>query len=189
MRGSENAKALLLLLAAWLFPLPCYAGQYGVAVENAQLLKKDRAYVLDADIAYRLPPKVITTVQNGIPLVWALHVQVHRQRRYLWDECVVDVLRRYFVRYHALMNVYQVRDENRGEENNFSSLQAALEAVGTIRDLPLPELRDLAGDARYRARIKMQLDREALPLPLRPLSYIRSNWYLSSGWYSWPVQK
>jgi hypothetical protein len=186
MRGSENAKALLLLLAAWIFPLPAYAEQYGVAVENAQMLKKDRAYVLDADITYRLPPKVVTTVQNGIPLVWALRAQVHRQRRYLWDECVVDVLQRYRIRYHALMNVYQVKDESRGEENNFSNLQAALEAVGTIRDLPLP---DLAEDARYRARIKMQLDREALPLPLRPLSYIRSDWYLSSGWYSWPVQK
>jgi hypothetical protein len=189
MRGSENAKAFLLLLAAWLWLPPSHAGQSGIVVEKAQLLKNGQGYVLDADIAYRLPPKVIKTVQNGIPLVWVLRVQVYRQRDYFWDERCADVSRRYLVRYHALMNVYQVKDETRGEANYFSTLPAALEAIGTLRDMPLPELHVLSNNDRYRARLKMQLDREALPLPLRPLSYIRSDWYLSSDWYSWSVQK
>lgn len=189
MRGSANAKAWLLLLSAWLLPLPAFAGQSGISVENAQLHLRDRVYALDTDITYRLTPKVLKTVQNGIPLVWMLHVQVYRERRYLWDERIADVLQRYRIRYHALMNIYQVLDENRGDASYFSTLPAALEAIGTIRGMPVPGLQVLNKDDHYRARIKMQLDREELPLPLRPLSYINSDWYLSSDWYSWPLQK
>lgn len=189
MRGSVNAKVCLLLLAAWFFPPPALAEQFGINIDNAQLHIKDQAYVLDTNISYRLPPKVLKTVQNGIPLMWMLRVQVNRQRRYLWDERLADVLQRYRIRYHALMNIYQVLDENRGEASYFSTLPAALEAIGTIRGMPVPGLPLLSEEHNYSARIKMQLDRESLPLPLRPLSYINSDWYLSSDWYTWPLQK
>jgi hypothetical protein len=187
MRCSASVKAALLALSICLDCVPALAGEYGIVIEHAQLQRKNANYVLDADIAYRLTPKVLKTLQNGIPLEWTLRVQVYRQRNYLWDQCVADVEHLYRLRYQALMNAYQVRDESRGEAGYFTTLAAALEAMGVIRDLPLPELPPLAKDASYSARIRMQLDKEALPLPLRPVSYVSSDWYLSSGWYSWSV--
>ncbi|MGR8933827.1 MAG: DUF4390 domain-containing protein [Gammaproteobacteria bacterium] len=190
MRGFANVKTFrLFILVFCLRPLPTSAGEFGISIDAAQLHLKDQAYVLDTDIAYRLTPKVLKTVQNGIPLMWLLRVQVYRERHYLWDERLVDVQQRYRIRYHALMNIYHVLDENRGEASYFSTLTAALEAIGTIRAMPVPGLSLLSDDGIYFARIKMQLDREALPLPLRPLSYINSDWYLSSDWYTWPLQK
>lgn len=189
MRVLGSAKALTLLLAVGLLPWPGFAAESDILIEKARIFEKEQSYALDADITYHLTPKVLKTVQNGIPLQWVLRVQLYRLRPYLWNECVVDVLQRYRIRYHALMNTYQVLDEDRGEANYFSTLPAALEAFGTIRDVPLPGLQLLHKDNRYVARIKMQLDREALPLPLRPIAYINSDWYLSSDWYSWPLQK
>lgn len=180
---------MLLMLAVWLWPARGFAGDYGITIEHVQLRKINHSYAVDADIAYRLTPKVLKALQNGIPLAWTLRVQVYRLRSYLWDECVVDIEQLYRLRYQALLNVYQVRDESRGDAINFSTLPAALESMGAIRELPLPELQALAKDASYTARIRMQLDREALPLPLRPVAYISSDWYLSSGWYSWSVQQ
>jgi hypothetical protein len=42
---------------------------------------------------------------------------------------------------------------------------------------------------RYKLAIKCQFDREALPVPLRPFAYLDSQWFLSSDWYLWPIQK
>jgi hypothetical protein len=187
MHCSQNVKFLLLMLAMLLQPLPGVADEFGIDIEDASLRNKNHHYVLDADIAYRLTPKVLKTLQHGISLTWVLHLQIFRLRRYWWDECIADIRRFYRIRYQALMNVYQVVDESRGEADYFSTLPASLEAIGTIRDLPLAEVPALDKNAKYRARIDLHLDREALPLPLRPLSYVSSDWYLSSGWYSWSV--
>ena len=43
--------------------------------------------------------------------------------------------------------------------------------------------------AQYVVAIKVSFDRDALPLPLRPLAYINPQWYLSSEWTLWPLKK
>ncbi|MCK5122068.1 MAG: DUF4390 domain-containing protein, partial [Methylococcales bacterium] len=40
----------------------------------------------------------------------------------------------------------------------------------------------------YYVAIKVEFSREALPVPLRPLSYFDSQWALSSDWALWPLQ-
>ncbi|MEY3760764.1 MAG: hypothetical protein RIR39_2255, partial [Pseudomonadota bacterium] len=37
--------------------------------------------------------------------------------------------------------------------------------------------------------VKVSFDRDALPLPLRPIAYIDPQWYLSSDWTLWPLKK
>jgi hypothetical protein len=37
--------------------------------------------------------------------------------------------------------------------------------------------------------VKVNFDRDALPLPLRPIAYIDPQWYLSSDWTLWPLKK
>jgi hypothetical protein len=44
-------------------------------------------------------------------------------------------------------------------------------------------------EERYAVGIKVTLDRDALPLPLRPVAYTNPQWYLSSDWTLWPLTK
>jgi hypothetical protein len=48
---------------------------------------------------------------------------------------------------------------------------------------------ELAPEKQYLLAVKVNFDRDALPLPLRPIAYVDPQWYLSSDWTSWPLKK
>jgi hypothetical protein len=57
-----------------------------------------------------------------------------------------------------------------------------------IRYKPLSERFDLQPDTAYKVYLKAELDIEELPLPLRPMAYLRPAWKLSTGWTKWPIE-
>jgi hypothetical protein len=68
-------------------------------------------------------------------------------------------------------------------------LQAALDLLSTLRDFPLIEKAKIADKEEYIAGMKVTFERDALPLPLRPIAYMNPQWYLSSDWYVWTLKK
>jgi hypothetical protein len=194
MRDSVNPKlpllyAFLYCFFAWLLPASGYADSFAVEIEHAEIILQDDSYVLSAAINYQLSPRALDALKNGIPLFWILQVKVQQQRDYLWDRTVVDKNIRYRIQYHALLNMYRVRNETLGGVFNFSTLSAALDLMSTVRDFRIMDKTEIASGKDYLAKIKVTLDRNALPLPLRPIAYANPQWYLSSDWYVWPLKK
>jgi len=145
---------------------------------------------LNTDINYHLSPTAKHALQNSISLAWTLYVKIIRRRPWIWDETIADLSFRYKIRYHALLNKYLVQQENGAAYYSFSTLTAALYKLGTVRGLKIIEQGRLTPrPAEYRVAIKIDFNKETLPLPLRPFSYFDSEWYLSSNWLTWPVQK
>jgi len=128
-------------------------------------------------------------LQNGVPLFWDLQIKLLQHRDSLWDKTLVDTAIRYRLQYHALLNMYRVRNEGDGEVYNFSTLSAALELMSAVRDFRLIEKAQLDPQKQYVCAVKVSFDRDALPLPLRPIAYIDPQWYLSSDWTLWPLKK
>jgi hypothetical protein len=85
--------------------------------------------------------------------------------------------------------MYRVRDEAGGELYNFSTLPAALNLMSSLRDFYVLDKINYKSGNRYAVGIKVTLDRDALPLPLRPVAYTNPQWYLSSNWTLWPLIK
>ncbi|MGZ8190835.1 MAG: DUF4390 domain-containing protein [Methylococcaceae bacterium] len=158
-------------------------------VRRAEITLQGNSYILSADIDYRLSEKADEALQNGVPLFWILHVKVIQQRHYLWDKILVELTMRYRIQYHALLNMYRVKNEYSGAIDNFSTLSAALDWMSTIRNVPILERYEIAPQKHYVTAIKVNFDRDALPLPLRPVAYINPQWYLSSDWTVWPLKK
>ena len=174
--------ALLLLL---LMNAPVLAAE----IKKAQITWQDNSYQLSADIDYQLSDKALEALKNGVPLFWNVHAKIMQHRRYLWDNTVMALTLRYRLQYHALLNMYRVKDEYSGAVNNFSTLPAALDWMSTLRNVRLLSRIDIVPQAQYVVAIKVSFDRDALPLPLRPLAYINPQWYLSSEWTLWPLKK
>lgn len=42
-------------------------------------------------------------------------------------------------------------------------------------------------EVAYQVHMKAELDIEELPLPLRPIAYLRPAWKLGSSWTKWPL--
>lgn len=181
--------ACLCGVLLWLLPFSGYADEFAAEVKQAEITLHGDSYVLSADIVYHLSEKANEALQNGVPLFWDIQIKMLQHRNVVWDKTLADTSIRYRIQYHALLNMYRVRNERNGEVYNFSTLSAALELMSAVRDFPVIEKSELVPEQQYLCAVKVSFDREALPLPLRPIAYIDPQWYLSSDWTLWPLKK
>jgi hypothetical protein len=182
-------RALLYCLFVWLLPVLSYADSFGVEVKNAGITLQGDNYILSADIDYKLSPRAMEALQSGVPLFWDIHINTLQHRDFLWDKTLINAGIRYRIQYHALLNMYRVRNESSGTIYNFSTLSAAFDLMSGIRDFRVMDKSAVLPEQRYAVGIKVTLDRDALPLPLRPVAYTNPQWYLSSDWTLWPLTK
>lgn len=181
------ALAILLCCFCLWSPISAIADEFGIAVKRAEMTYQLDSYVLSAEISYELSLSARDALQNGVPLYWIIQVKIQQYRDLLWNKTLIDKTIRYKIQYHALLNMYRVRNESTGEVANFSTLAAALDLMSIVHDSYALDHVTLASNKRYIAAIQVKLDRDSLPLPLRPIAFVSPQWYLSSGWYVWSL--
>lgn len=189
MRVFVNYKTLWML--AWLVcwpPLPVRAECCAAQVKMAQLVREGQNYLLSADIDYQFSEKALAALQNGVPLFWELQIKIQQPRELLWSKTLAETSIRYRLQYHALLNMYRVKNESNGDVQNVSSLAAALDLMSTLRNFHILDNAGFAPAPATVLALKVDFDRNALPLPLRPLAYLSKQWYLSSDWTLWPLK-
>jgi hypothetical protein len=184
-KAGRVAAALTWLFAAVL-ALPAAAG--GFRVESAKTRLDGETYVLDARIRYGFSELALEALDNGVPLTIELHVQVRPQDAWIWDSTLLDRRLRYTIRYKPLSERFLVSQLPGDGGRSFVTRDAAITALGEIKGLPLVGAATLDPNRRYEVQLKAELDIEELPLPLRPMAYLRPAWKLSTGWTKWPLE-
>ncbi len=179
----------LYFFVVWLLPVCGSNAAFAAEVENVEITLQRDSYVLSADIDYQLSGRAKEALQNGVSLFWDIHIKTLQHRNFFWDHTLISAGVRYRIQYHALLNMYRVRNEGSGEMYNFSTLPAALDSMSTLRNFRVMDKALYVQGKRYAVAIKVTLDRDALPLPLRPIAYTNPQWYLSSDWTLWPLIK
>jgi translation initiation factor IF-1 len=144
--------------------------------------------LLDAEIEYQLNETVSEALENGVPLTFETHVQMRRAKAWIWEKDVVDHRLRTVLRYRPLSGLYELRNLQGDEGLAFATRDAALGAMGRIVAMPVIERERLDLDKEYLVRVEVGLDIEALPLPMRPLAYLDSDWSLSSELWEWRLR-
>lgn len=150
-------------------------------------LGADGRYRLDAHIDYDLSPDALEALEHGVPLTVLIHLQVRRVGAWIWEDSLLDTQLRLTIRYKPLSERYEVLRLAERRGRSFVSREAALRALGQIEDLDLFPAERLDPARDYEVQLKTELDIEALPLPLRPMAYLKPSWKLSSGWTTWPL--
>jgi len=177
----------LRLLGLWLLTavlaLPAAAGGFGV--ESAETRLDGETYVLDARIRYGFSDLALEALDNGVPLTIELHIQVRPKGAWIWDDNLLDRRLRYAIRYKPLSERFLVSQLPGEGGRSFVTRDAAIAALGELRGLPLIGATSLDPDTDYEVHLKAELDIEELPLPLRPMAYLRPAWKLSTGWTRW----
>jgi hypothetical protein len=157
-------------------------------VRSAVAELRDGVYYLNANIGYRLSTEAIGALHSGVPLGIRLDVEIIDPRRWWFDNEGASLQQAYQVDYHALSERYLVRNLNSGDQASFGSLRAALEHLGRIERLPLIDTAVLEDDRGYYVRLRVSLDQEQFPGPLRLLAFWRRDWSIASEWYRWPLR-
>jgi translation initiation factor IF-1 len=154
----------------------------------ALTLNEQGLILLDAQIDYQLNDTVSEALENGVPLTFETHVQMRRAKAWIWEKDVVDHRLRTVLRYRPLSGLYELRNLQGDEGLAFATRDAALGALGRIVAMPVIERERLDLDKEYLVRVEVGLDIEALPLPMRPLAYLDSDWSLSSELWEWRLR-
>lgn len=148
----------------------------------------DRVYSLSAQIDFDFSEPALEALQNGVPLIVLVDIEVKRERKWWLNQTIAELQQGYLLLYHALTEKYIVNNLNSGAQENYNTLSAAMAALGRIRDLPILDAKLVEKKGRYFVELHTYLDLEALPAPMRPMAYISSKWRLESEWYRWPLQ-
>ncbi len=160
---------------------------HGVDIKSANLVYKKGNATLNADIDYHFSQTALKALENGIPLPLEVEVMVKSQRKWLWDKTELHETIGYQIRYLALSKSYELINESSGSRRNFASRRVAIDALGRIRSMPVAKSFCPINERHCLLLLKVTLNREGLPLPLRPVSYVTLDWYLSSRWKQWPL--
>jgi hypothetical protein len=156
-----------------------------ITVESVASRIEDGQFIVDARLAVRLNANTSEALENGVTLEFELESRLLRPRRFWWDAQVTATKRRFLLSRHALADGYTLSEPDAEHQQTFKDVDAALAALGDVRHFIAG---DAAGDKavkKYRGRLRLRLDIEALPAPLRPIAYVSPGWRLSSGWYEW----
>lgn len=158
------------------------------SIQHAETRLIDEVYVLDAKLNYKFTEVIIEALQNGVSLTLRLTIMVERERGYWWDERIATLKQGYELKYYALSRQYELKDLNSDKQETFSHLNDVLSRLNKLKDFPLIDKHLIENDGTYRVYLQTHLDIESLPVPLRPIAYLSSQWRLSSEWYLCPLQ-
>ena len=157
-------------------------------IHDVRTLLSNGVYRLGAHIDFDLNDTLRQALQNGVPLVLDLRIEVVQEREWLWPYRVAHLSQRFGLQYHALTRRYLVNNYSTGAQHSFIELQEALSDIGNIYDLPLIDANLLEPQQSYSVRMRVDLDIESLPTPVRLWAYLGSDWSLKSDWRQWPLQ-
>ncbi|WP_353569826.1 DUF4390 domain-containing protein [Candidatus Albibeggiatoa sp. nov. BB20] len=172
----------------WLFALSLLFAHCAVyadfTIQHAETHLEDGVYLLDASLDYGLTDAVVEALQNGVTLTLLLSIEIKRERWYLWDESVTELRQQYQLKYFALSKKYMLNLTNTGIQEIHTSLDSVLMSLNYLEDFPLLDAALVSDYSDYLVYLKIQLDIEALPAPLRPVAYFSSDWRLASDWFA-----
>lgn len=182
----ERSLAILYALCLWL--AACSSGvalarDISVAAVSSRI--ENGRYVVDARLALQLNDSTREALDNGVTLEFELEAVLLRPRRAWWDAELLHARRRFLLSRHALADGYLLTEAATDRQQTFKRIEDALEALGDIDGYVVGRLEAEPTGRKFRGRLRLRLDIEALPAPLRPIAYVSPSWRMSSGWYEW----
>jgi hypothetical protein len=179
---------LALCLIATAVPVAHAADESKLTIREVQASLDEGVYELDVKLDLTLPDGARKAVESGLTLRLTYEITVDRVRRYMPDAGIAALEQRYEVSYHALSQRYLVKNLNTGEQQDFGSLQAALDRVSDLRGLPVIDAALVSNGPVYEGRIRAVLGMNTAPDVFGWLLFWTDDWSAESNWKTWTLR-
>ena len=156
-------------------------------IRNAFVELVDDVWRLDVRLDLVLGKAARQAFAEGVPLVLELEAEASTERRYLPDETVIELTRRWQLTYDAISNRYVVTNTTNGEHSSHASEADALEELARISGIEIAGRDKLPSDSRFDMRVRASIEIGDLPAAVRILLFWK-NWSRSTDWYAWSVR-
>jgi len=163
------------------------AGYFEVRSASTRLV--EGVHRLDARLQLVLSSEALRALSSGVPLTIESQLELIRVRRFYWDDAVAELALRYELEYRPLSQRYIVRNLNSGDQDSFATLYSALNNLGRVQGLPVIDDALLEAGSSYRIRLRVMLNTQQYPAPLRLLFFWRDEWQLQSEWFEWSLER
>jgi uncharacterized protein DUF4390 len=170
------------LLALLLCVLPLTASADG-GISYAEIVASEEGYVVNADIALELNPRLVDAVARGVSLYFTAEFVIERSRWYWLDEVVADRTLNFRLSYHAITRSYRLSVGN--FHQGFDTLDAAVRTMMRIRSWQIVPVDELRSGESYNAALRFQLDTSLLPKPFQVTALGSRDWNLATDWMNW----
>lgn len=189
-RALQLLRQGVMLLVCFMATNSATAAPAGMSVEvrSASLSLDQDVYELDARLEVHLPDDARTAIDAGLTMRFDYEIEVSRVRNYMPDATVAELVQRYELSYHALSQRYLVRKLNTGEQQDFGTLQAALERISEVRGLPVIDAALIESNRTYDVRVRAVLDLNTGSEALRWILFWTDDWSETSEWFEWPLR-
>jgi hypothetical protein len=196
----EAARAVRVgFLARWLFgacvaaclalqPLHADGLEGRFEVRSADLELEEGVYHMNARLAMPISEAVRRGLTEGVPLNLELDIEIERVRQLLPNSKIAELTQRYHLEYNAVSARYTLRNVNSGQQESLATVDAALDRLSDIRDLPVLDRALVADDRRYEASVRAKADYGSVPFTLRLVMFWVSDWHRETDWYTWTFQ-
>ena len=164
------------------------ADESRLVLREASATIDEGVYELDAKLDLTLPDGARKAVESGLTLRLTYEVSVDRVRRYMPDAGIAALEQRYEVSYHALSQRYLVKNLNTGEQQDFGSLQGALDRITELRGLPVLDTSLVSDGPVYQGRIRAVLGMNTAPDVFGWLLFWTDDWSAESEWKTWTLR-
>ena len=160
-------------------------------VRSAYVTVEQGVYQLFARVAYPVNDDIRAALKDGLMLNFDLDVVVSRERRFWLDETTAEYTLRRELLYHAVSDRYVARDvdSRSNDQHSYSTLEEALEALGTVDAWPFLLSPQLAANRQYRVSLRAGVRRGRLSDTMRVLLFWTDGWHRESEWFSWSLQR
>ncbi|MHB8475216.1 MAG: DUF4390 domain-containing protein [Steroidobacteraceae bacterium] len=174
--------------ALWMSPLQADGLEGRFEVRSADMQLKDGVYHLNVHMDLPVGDAVRRGLAEGVPLTLELDLDIERVRQLLPNSRVAELTQRYHLQYNAVSARYVLRNDNSGQQESLSTLDAAIEHLSDVRGLPALDRALISADRRYEASVRARLDYGAVPFTLRVMMFWVNDWHRESDWYTWTLQ-
>jgi Domain of unknown function (DUF4390) len=192
-RGSAALPAMLAALTMLAALSPGLATTANMsdrlAVQAAYVNVRGGVFELNARATYPLNDDIRTALTDGVTVNIELQTVVNRQRRFWFDNTLVDVTLRRELSWHAVSERYILREVGSGTQQVFMTLDQALVAGGEVDDWPVVVEPQLDPDSSYTISVRAGLRRGRMSDALRALIFWSDSWNRSSEWYTWTLPR
>lgn len=192
---AERRAGFLWLAALWvlalvlvLLPLRGHAQSHTAEVTQLRLERGDDGVFLSAAVKFDLPPSVLEVLDKGIAIHFVAEAELYRERWYWADQKIAQVARHMRLTYQPLTRRWRLAISPVPISNavagitlnqNFDTLDEALEAVRRIGRLRMGDASDIPDDSPQTVVFRFRLDTSQLPRPFQIGLVGQSDWNVS----------
>ena len=183
-KRQSTIKVFFGLLLVLLFSISTAQADFDV-VDGSSVIERNRLRT-DAKLDLKLENAPAEALRAGIPLTLSIEIQLLNRKSLLWKQRIASWRYLYVLDYHRLSGRYLVENIASAQMKTFATL---IEALNSLSRVSSSERLSKAMNPydRLVVRLRVNLDTNELPAPLRLVTIFFPDWQQTSEWEQWDL--